>query len=222
MTPQTELQALIKNSQLIQKKMAELTAIFETNVTMITALTNGLSPAQVAAAANALALTATEHAITIAVATLAAQGIHIVPRPWLAVVARISPKSSLYRTALASLLKRRMLLKAAQGSVRATDTLVAAADSPVDWTELMHRFADLSSSRDAKIMHQLLLSAHDGGAALDRKTLAERLEQSAESSTFRQCLTRLEADGFIEYGPESTVRANIRWFSNGEQPAVAR
>jgi hypothetical protein len=40
-----------------------------------------------------------------------------------------------------------------------------------------------------------------------------------ESSSFRQRLTKLEADGFIEYGPESTVRANIQWFG-GEMGRV--
>lgn len=209
----TELQALVKNSQLIQKKMVELTEIFEKNVAMITALTNGFSPAQAAAVANGQPFTAAERSIGIAVATLAAQGVHIIPRQWLAIVARISPKSSLYRTALASLLKRRMLVKATQGSVRPSDTLTAPADSPIDWTELMHRFANLVSRREAEIMHQLLISANDGAAAMDRKTLAERTGQSAESSSFRQHLTLLQANGFIEYGPESTVRANIRWFS---------
>jgi hypothetical protein len=210
--PQTELQALIKNSQLIQKRMGELIEIFEKNLAMIAALTNGFSPAQAAAAANAQPLTAAEQSISVAVATLAAQGVHIIPRQWLAVVARISPKSSLYRTALASLLKRRMLMKAAQGSVRASDTLTAAADSPVDWSELMHRYTDLVNPKEAKTMYQLLVSSYDGSDAMDRETLAEKTGQSAKSSTFHKHLSRLEADGFIEYGPDSTVRANIRWF----------
>ena len=217
MTQETQLQALIKNSELLQKNMAELTKAFNNNMAVITKLITGLSPTQAAAAANGDPLTALEQALTIAVATLAAQGVHVIPRQWLAVVARTRPSSSTYRAALASLLKRRILValtsRRGQGSVRATDTLAAAADAPIDWSELMHRFANVVKRQEADIVYQLLIAANDGVPSLDRKTLAEKLGLSAESSTFQTRLAKLQGDGFIEYGPDSTVRANIRWFS---------
>ena len=221
---QTELQALIKNMQLIDVKMCELTEIFEKNEEMITTLINGFS-LEIAAEANGTSLTPTEQAITNAVATLNAQDVHIIPRQWLAIVARISPKSSLYRTALASLLKRRMLVRAGDGLVKAAswpppaDWVTAANAGPLNWGELLHRFAGFVSPKEAEIMHELLLFAYNGSELLwlDRKTLAEKLGQSAESSSFRQRLTQLEKDGFIVYGPfNSTVRANIGWFRSGE------
>lgn len=213
-------QQLVENQQLILAQMAELTKAFERNEALFTTLIKGFTPAQASAAATATELTNREKAIAIAVATLAAQGIHILPRQWLALVARFSPKSGAFRTAMAGLIKRKWILKTPEGPVRATDALQAAPEpTPVGWSELMKRFAKYFPPAETDIMHQLMIQAHDfpENEYLDRKTLAERVKVATpDSSSFRARLTALEKAGFIEYGPgDSTVRANLHWFRKG-------
>jgi len=212
------IEQLIKNQQIIQKQMAAMLAIFERSNVSINTLIKGFTAEQASAAATLIPLTPGAKAVAIALRTLSAQEIHIVPRQWLAIVARFSPKSSAYRSSLALLIKRKMLLKVPGGAgVRATETLEAPSgpEPPLDWSELMKRFAKHYSRPEVDILYHLMIQAYDfpENQLLDRKTLAERVGvATSESSSFRNRLTGLESAGFVEYGPESTVRANIHWF----------
>lgn len=208
-TQSEEIRELIKNGVLIQEKMAALTSLFEKNVALLRTLTNGHTPAPDD-------FSDPEKSLMTALASLAAVKVSTIPRPWLAVIARMSPKSSTYRAALASLQKRGLLEKDNRGSVKARQKLSASPDlTPLDWTEIMKRFAALSKPQESALLYQLMIHAYDNPekAWMDRKTLAERAEQNPDSSSFRERLTQLKGYGFIDYGPESTVRASIRWFT---------
>lgn len=214
-TQTTDIKKVIKNTLLLRRKMDALSTLFEKNLTLLTALTNGHTPAQ-ATAASGDPLSEQEKAIVSAMATLAVINRHIVPRQWLAIVARISPKSGMYRTALASLLKRGMLVKAGTGSVRAGETLVAFSEPGplLSVEEILRRFASMSKPPEADILHYLAVEADATKIEwVDRKTLAERTGQSFDSSSFRERLTQFRENGLIEYGRDSTVRATLQWFT---------
>lgn len=199
---------------LIQRKMEDLQTLFEKNNTLLQSLhlTNG----HTIAPATSEDFSEFEQAIVTALATLAAVNVYTVPRQWLAIVARISPKSSGYRAALASLLRRGLVEKGTSTkTVKASPKLVAVPENvEMDWSEIMHRFVALAKKPEADILYQLMLYAYDNkaNAWMDRKTLAEKAKQNLDSSSFRDRITQLKAYGFVEYGQDSTVRAMIQWF----------
>jgi hypothetical protein len=85
---------------------------------------------------------------------------------------------------------------------------------PLDLDEILRRTAEVFRRQEADIL--LYLCIHLSATKdewMDRKQLAERAKQSPDSSAFRERLAQLREQGFIEFGPNQTVRSTLQWFT---------
>lgn len=140
-----------------------------------------------------------------------AVNIHVVPRHWLAVLARVSSKGSPYLLALSSLLKSGRIVKAGLGAVSLADPSAAAPDTAgLTQIDLLHRIVAVFSRQDAEILTNLI--THWGERWAARQALAEVMQVSVESSSFRDRLTQLRKNKFVEFGANATVRTTLQWF----------
>lgn len=186
---------------------------------ILAALSGGsasLQPASMPALQNGIQapkLVDTEMTTAIMAAMTACQAvnIHVVPRHWLAVLARVSSKGSPYLLALASLLKSGRIVKAGLGAVSLADLSAAAPDTAgLTKVELLYRIVAVFSRQDAEILTNLITHWDERWCA--RQALAEVMKVSAESSSFRDRLTQLRKNKFVEFGANATVRTTLQWY----------
>lgn len=210
----TDIQKIIRNCQAIQKKMDECVKLFAVNADILTALatgdtpgTNGYTPPT----------SRVELSILTALASCAAIGVHNVPRPWLAVLASTSPKGSPFKIAVAKLAREHSIRRPGAGILSLAEKLrgVVEPDPTVlDIQELITRVAKAFRRQEADLLWHLAIHAYETPDKwMTRQQLAKQADQNIESSAFRERLTQLRENGFVEFGPNSTVRATLQWFT---------
>ena len=203
--PAPTLKTVIANMKRLEAKMDECRVLFEQNAAILSQLT----PDAPAPVPNEV-YTPVERSILAALSTLMLAGVREIPRGWLAVAARLRPKSSMYSTALAALLDRGSIMKIRLGWVAMVDgqtPIDHGSAIQLDLEELMDRASGIFKPQEMTILRAL-----SSGAWLERKALAEMTSQSFDSSTFRDRLRSLRAQGFIAFGPNQTVRTTLEWF----------
>jgi hypothetical protein len=220
MTPRkNDIQRIIRNCDVLQKKLDECAKLFQVNLDMLSALASGNAPSP-----NGFTLPTNhiEAEILKALASCAAVGVHTVPRPWLAVVALINPRTSPYRNALARLTKENLIRRAGPGSVSLSENVrgsIAPYPVPLEAAELVRRASTFFRKYEADLLSSLfaLSSDHEW---ITRQQLAEHAGQSVDSSAFRERLSQLREGGFVDFGLLSTVRLSLHWFTWSTAPLV--
>jgi hypothetical protein len=214
----TDLEKVLQKYATIEKLLKDCQQLLLQNGQTLAQTTTGALPG-LAPADNTL--DDRDASLMSAMQSCAAVGVYIVPRQWLAVISRVSPKSSPFRTSLAKLLKMGRLSKAGVGSVTLRGPWSVDANATAMTTvEILRRVTEVFSQQDAKILSYLAYRPADAAAAdwIHRKTLADAIGQSAESSAFRDRLTQLRKQGLVEFGGNQVVRITLQWFRPGVQP----
>jgi hypothetical protein len=205
----TDLQHVLKNCVKIERLIAQCNELQQDNAKLLRAISNGLTPAH----QDEMDMHPQESAILTALLNARTMGIPSVPRKWVAVIARLSPKSGQFRTALANLQKAGHVRKASIGSVTLADKTrirITPETEQLTTQEILKRVETVFARQEASILCALADPSFVNDW-LDRKTLAERSEQNHDSSSFRDRLTQLRKQGFIEFGPNQTVRVLLDW-----------
>jgi hypothetical protein len=214
--PIPPIQTVIRNCKAIELRLKECNDLFQTNAVILAKLAdeklalNDKAPTTL----STLNIDPTQRGILAALSSLDSVGVREVPRHWLGVITGISPRSSLYRMSLAKLLVNGALLKVRTGWVSLTNGANTADIYPVDLGVIQNRITKLFKRQDADLLHTLI----ERGTWVERKTLAEQTNQSADSSAFTKRLTQLREQSLVEFGPNQTIRATLQWF----QPAKAQ
>jgi hypothetical protein len=215
----TDLEKVLQKYATIEKLLKDCQQLLLQNGQTLAQMPSGALPG---AAAADNTLDDRDALVIQAMNACAAARVYIVPREWLAVLSRISPKSSPFRTSLAKLLKVGRLRKAGVGSVTLSDTwTIDSAVMPMRTEEIARCITEVFSRQDADILSHLANNPQAGDSSqgwIHRKTLAEAIGQSAESSAFRDRLTQLRKQGFIEFGGNQAVRITLQWFRPQVQP----
>jgi|SRR5215469_196977 len=147
--------------------------------------------------------------ILTALANCHAAGISEVPRQWLAILAGLSANSGAYGTALANLTKVGSIRKVRAGMVALSDQMREAIkpNKLLDSSELCASVLKIFHPNDADILETLLIHG-----PMNRTALAEKIEQSVDSSSFQKRLAKLRKLGFVTFGQNSTVSIPLEWF----------
>lgn len=212
-------------SEFIEKMMENLRLLLDSNRSLEERLRSGnvpLHPVNISSGHTAIDLLALPSEVRYfnilnALASCEPVGIYAVPRFWLGVIAEFQSRSGYYATSLSKLQKDGWISRPSKGTIGLTQQTRSrlTAGYGLSTEELIRKIYSVFVRQDAEILEALITVKGDW---LERHKLAAATSQSAESSAFRERLTQLRKLGFVEFGPNQTVRITLAWWFSPSRP----